>query len=65
MKISNEKTLINFANSKHVDKEGYLLKRGEGDYNNLKISKDSLKNSCESNPTHSIEISLIKISFYF
>jgi hypothetical protein len=31
MKISNEKTLINFANSKHVDKEGYLLKRGEGE----------------------------------
>lgn len=29
MKI-NEKTLFSFANSKPVDKEGYLSKRGEG-----------------------------------
>jgi hypothetical protein len=29
MKI-NEKTLLSFANSKPVDKEGYLMKRGEG-----------------------------------
>lgn len=31
MKI-NEKTLLTFATSKPVDKEGYLLKRGEGDF---------------------------------
>lgn len=30
MKI-NEKTLLTFANSKPVDKEGYLMKRGEGE----------------------------------
>lgn len=30
MKISNEKTLIHYANTKPSDKEGYLLKRGEG-----------------------------------
>lgn len=28
----NEKTLLTFANSKPVDKEGYLMKRGEGSY---------------------------------
>jgi hypothetical protein len=27
----NEKTLHFFANSKPVDKEGYLMKRGEGE----------------------------------
>lgn len=32
MKI-NEKTLFAFANSKPVDKEGYLSKRGEGSTN--------------------------------
>jgi len=37
MKI-NEKTLLTFANSKPVDKEGYLMKRGEGKINNLKIA---------------------------
>lgn len=26
----NEKTLLAFANTKPVDKEGYLMKRGEG-----------------------------------
>lgn len=28
----NEKTLLTFANSKPVDKEGYLMKRGEGSF---------------------------------
>jgi sesquipedalian len=32
----NEKTLLFFANSKPVDKEGYLLKRGEGEWRNLR-----------------------------
>lgn len=38
MKI-NEKTLLTFATSKPVDKEGYLLKRGEGETFLIKTNK--------------------------
>lgn len=37
MKI-NEKTLLTYANSRPVDKEGYLMKRGEGKILNLAIA---------------------------
>lgn len=38
----NEKTLFSFANSKPVDKEGYLSKRGEGE----RILVESVSSSC-------------------
>lgn len=44
MKI-NEKTLFAFANSKPVDKEGYLSKRGEG---KLTLIRNSLVVSSSS-----------------
>lgn len=55
MKI-NEKTLFSFANSKPVDKEGYLMKRGEGGSTNI----FELKQTFCANLT---QISLVNKSF--